>query len=36
MQVSCLKDYLFKTFNVNRETKNEFSKDLNNRKLIYS
>jgi len=35
MRVSCLKDYFFKTFNINREIKNEFSKDLNSRKLIY-
>ncbi len=36
MRVLCLKNHLFKTFNVNRETENEFSKDSDSRELIYS
>ncbi len=36
MRVSCLRNYLFKTFNVNREIKDKFSKDSCSRKLIYS
>ncbi len=35
MRVSCLKDDLFKTFNINREAKDEFSKDSDSRELVY-
>jgi len=36
MRVSCLRDYLSRTFSVNWETEDEFSKDSDNRKLIYT
>ncbi len=36
MQVLCLRNYLSRTFNINRKIKDEFSKDSDDRELIYS